>query len=257
MQGIFDTHCHLMSEEYKDEETALILEDAKFSGVKWFNNVGYDIESSKKAIQAANEFDFVYATIGIHPTDVARYGAEDLKDLDKLLNNSKVIAVGEIGLDYYHKHVSHDLQKEWFIKQLHLAKKHDLPVAIHCRDAYEECLHILKTEKITKGLMHCYSGDVETAKKFLDLGFYISFSGTVTFKNANQLREVAKMVPLDKILVETDAPYLTPDPYRGQKNYPKYIAYTVAQIAKIKDIPVSEMIRITTKNALKVFNIKE
>lgn len=255
MQGIFDTHCHLMSHEYENEETSAIIVDAKISGVFWLNNVGYDLDSSQAAVRHAMQYDNVFATIGFHATDVAKYGFSDLEKLDQLLNSDKVIAVGEIGLDYFHKTVSPDLQKHWFIKQIELAKQHNLPLAIHCRDAYEDCYEILKEQKITQGLMHCYNGTIQMAQKFLDLGFYLSFAGNITFKNAQELREVAKMVPLNKILVETDAPYLTPDPYRGKKNYPKFIMYTVKKLAELKNMPVEEMIRITNKNARKLFNL--
>ncbi|MFW4370848.1 MAG: TatD family hydrolase [Spiroplasma sp. hy2] len=255
MQGIFDTHCHLMSHEYENEETSAIIADAKISGVFWLNNVGYDLDSSQAAVRHAMHYDNVFATIGFHPTDVAKYGFSDLEKLDQLLNSDKVIAVGEIGLDYFHKTVSPDLQKHWFIKQIELAKQHNLPLAIHCRDAYEDCYEILKEQKITQGLMHCYNGTIQMAQKFLDLGFYLSFAGNITFKNAQELREVAKMVPLNKILVETDAPYLTPDPYRGKKNYPKFIMYTVKKLAELKNMPVEEMILITNKNARKLFNL--
>ncbi len=255
MQGIFDTHCHLMSHEYENEETSAIIADAKISSVSWLNNVGYDLDSSQAAVRHAMQYDNVFATIGFHPTDVAKYRFSDLEKLDQLLNSDKVISVGEIGLDYFHKTVSPDLQKHWFIKQIELAKQHNLPIAIHCRDAYQDCYEILKEQKITQGLMHCYNGTIQMAQKFLDLGFYLSFAGNITFKNAEQLREVAKMVPLNKILVETDAPYLTPDPYRGKKNYPKFIMYTVKKLAELKNMPVEEMIRITNKNARKLFNL--
>ncbi len=255
MRGIFDTHCHLMSHEYENEETSAIIADAKISGVSWINNVGYDLDSSQAAVRHAMQYDNVFATIGFHPTDVAKCRFSDLEKLDQLLNSDKVIAVGEIGLDYFHKTVSPDLQKHWFIKQIELAKQHNLPLAIHCRDAYEDCYEILKEKKITQCLMHCYNGKIQMAQKFLDLGFYLSFAGNITFKNTHELREVAKIVPLNKILVETDAPYLTPDPYRGKKNYPKFIMYTVKKIAELKNMPVEEMIRITNKNARKLFNL--
>ncbi len=255
MQGIFDTHCHLMSHEYENEETSAIIADAKISGVSWLNNVGYDLDSSQAAVRHAMQYDNVFATIGFHPTDVAKYEFSYLDKLDQLLNSDKVIAVGEIGLDYFYKTVSPDLQKHWFIKQIELAKQHNLPLTIHCRDAYEDCYEILKEQKITQGLMHCYNGTIQMAQKFLDLGFYLSFAGNITFKNAQELREVAKMAPLNKILVETDAPYLTPDPYRGEKNYPKFIMYTVKKLAELKNMPVEEMILITNKNAHKLFNL--
>ncbi|WP_342256116.1 TatD family hydrolase [Spiroplasma endosymbiont of Poecilobothrus nobilitatus] len=244
-----------MSHEYENEETSAIIADAKISSVSWLNNVGYDLDSSQAAVRHAMQYDNVFATIGFHPTDVAKYRFSDLEKLDQLLNSDKVISVGEIGLDYFHKTVSPDLQKHWFIKQIELAKQHNLPIAIHCRDAYQDCYEILKEQKITQGLMHCYNGTIQMAQKFLDLGFYLSFAGNITFKNAEQLREVAKMVPLNKILVETDAPYLTPDPYRGKKNYPKFIMYTVKKLAELKNMPVEEMIRITNKNARKLFNL--
>ncbi|AHF58344.1 TatD family hydrolase [Spiroplasma eriocheiris] len=257
MAGIFDTHCHLMSEEYNVDETSETIEEARISGVVLLNNVGYDIESSEAAVRQALQYDSVYATVGIHPTDVARHSSADIQRLNELSNASKVIAIGEIGLDYYHKNVSPELQKEWFRKQIKIAKAHDLPVVIHCRDAYEDCFKILLEEKVTKGEMHCYGGDIVMAQKFLDLGFYISFAGNITFKNAENLREVARLIPLNKLLVETDAPYLTPDPYRGEKNYPRFITYTVKKLAELKKIPVEEMIRVTSRNGKKVFGIQE
>ncbi|AHF61556.1 hypothetical protein P344_07075 [Spiroplasma mirum ATCC 29335] len=257
MAGIFDTHCHLMSEEYNFDETSETIEEARISGVVLLNNVGYDIKSSEAAVRQALQYDSVYATVGIHPTDVARHSSTDIQRLNELSNASKVIAIGEIGLDYYHKNVSPELQKEWFRKQIKIAKEHDLPVVIHCRDAYEDCFKILLEEKVTKGVMHCYGGDIVMAQKFLDLGFYISFAGNITFKNAENLREVARLIPLNKLLVETDAPYLTPDPYRGEKNYPRFITYTVKKLAELKKIPVEEMIRVTTRNGKKVFGIQE
>lgn len=255
MQGIFDTHCHLMSHEYENEEISSIIADAKISNAHWINNVGYDLNSNQTAVYYAMQYHNIFATIGFHPTYVAKYNITDLEKLDRLLNSYKVIAIGEIGLDYFYKIVSSDLQKHWFIKQIKLAKKHNLPIVIHCRDAYEDCYKILKTQKVIQGLIHCYNGSIEMAKKFLDLGFYLSFAGNITFKNAVELRKVVKMVPLNKILVETDAPYLTPDPYRGKKNYPKFIIYTVKKLAELKSIPVEEMINITNKNSRKLFNL--
>lgn len=256
MVGIFDTHCHLISDEYNKEETTDILENGKLANIENICNVGYTLETSKLAVNQALKHKSVWASVGIHPTDVGKHCETDLDELDNLMHNEQVIAVGEIGLDYYHKYTTAELQKQWFKKQLKLAKKHNLPVLIHCRDAFTDCYNILKQEKINRGIMHCYNGDLQTAKKFIELGFYISFAGNVTFKNATDLQLVAKNLPLEKIVVETDAPYLTPSPYRGQKNYPHHIVHTLKKIAEIKKVDFESLVKITSTNAKKVFNLK-
>ncbi|WP_381415421.1 TatD family hydrolase [Spiroplasma endosymbiont of Anurida maritima] len=257
--GIFDTHCHLASHKYQDSEELVtkIVEDAKQSNVTLINNVGYDLETSILATQQAQKYENVYATVGFHPTDVDRYQEDDYVKLDKLAASDKIIGIGEIGLDYFHKNVEPDVQKKWFKRQIEIAQKYDLPVIIHCRDAYEDAYEIMAEMNVTKGLMHCYNGDLNMAKKFIDLGLYISFAGNITFNNAQELRDVAKELPFEKLLVETDAPYLTPHPYRGKLNYPNFIVYTVRKLAEIKQIPYEEMIRITTRNAKNLFSIKD
>lgn len=257
MTEIFDTHCHLMSEEYKNDEIEEIIKNAKLSGVNIINNVGYNIDSSLSAVYQALQYKNIYATIGIHPIDIIEHSINDLYKIDELAHIDKVIAIGEIGLDYNNPNISQNLQKEWFIKQIKIAKNHNLPIVIHCRNAYEDCYNILVEQNIKKGVMHCYNGDIENAQKIINLGLYISFSGILTFKNTKNLQMVVKKIPLNKILVETDAPYLTPNPHRGKKNYPKFIIYTIKKIAELKKIPLNEMIIITTKNAYNAFNLNK
>ncbi|WP_342252748.1 TatD family hydrolase [Spiroplasma endosymbiont of Amphibalanus improvisus] len=255
MAGLFDTHCHLMATEYK-ENTKEIINKAITSGVSKMCAVGFDLESSQQAATLATHYDEIYAIVGIHPTEVGRYNNDVINEIDSLANSNQVVAIGEIGLDYFHKQTSPDLQKEWFIKQINIAKKKDIPVSIHCREAYEDTYKILKEHNVKKGLMHCYLGDLETAKKFIELGFYISISGVITFKNAKSLQELVKNIPISKMLIETDSPYLTPEPYRGEINFPSYVKYVAQKIASLKNITTDEVIRITSSNANKLFNIK-
>ncbi len=255
MPGIFDTHCHLMDELYKEDVDKLVKE-AVMSHVSKMACVGYDLVTSKLATNIALQFNNVYAAIGIHPTEVGIHTTKDLEELKAIAHSSKVIAIGEIGLDYFHKTTEPALQKKWFIAQLRIAKALNLPVLIHCRDAYEDVYKILKAENMKKGIMHCFLGTIEQAKRFIKLGFMISFAGVITFKNAKNLIPVVQAIPLSKMVVETDAPYLAPVPYRGQINYPKYISYTVKKIAHIKKINYEELVRITSYNANKLFGIK-
>ena len=209
----FDTHCHLNSEqlyENKDE----FIKHALDNQVEMMVVVGYDLESSKKAVEIAKEYPFIYAAVGIGPNDCLNTTTQDLQIIDEYLNEPKVVALGEIGLDYYWDDVPSDKQKDIFQQQVDLAKKHQKPIIIHCRDAYEDTYEVLKRNG-HPGIMHCYSGSVEMAKRFIDLGFYISLAGPVTFKNARVPKDVAEKIGLEHLLIETDCPYLTPHPYRG------------------------------------------
>ncbi len=261
MPLIIDTHCHLSS-DYNNDELNSILNDASISGVKYIFDVGYDVESSIQLSNNILEYDHIYGLVGIHPDNCKDTTANDLKEIEELASsNNKIIGIGEIGLDYYHNIAQKSVQQNIFTKQLKIAQKLDLPVSIHVRDkkgvydAYEDCFKILKQMNITNGVMHCFSGTYELAMKFIDLGFYISFSGIVTFKNSQDLQEIAKKIPLSRIVVETDAPYLAPHPYRGMKNYPKYIKYTVSKLATLKAIPIHEFIAKIHHNTLKIFKI--
>lgn len=272
--GIFDTHCHLMSEHYVEDEVLKLLKDAYLAGVGSILNVGFTLKSSKAAVSQVSEFENdekipqLYAAVGIHPTEVAEFENfqknEVMIELKKLIQTGKVLAVGEIGLDYFHKFTSVKKQKKWFIEQLRLAKEHQLPVLLHIRNAFEDALQIIKDENITCGVLHCFTGTKEVADKFIKQGFYISFAGNVTYKNAVTLQEVAKTIPMNRILVETDAPYLTPEPKRGRNhkqgltvNNPENIIFTVKKIAELKNITkqVDSVIKTTRENAFNVFKL--
>lgn len=266
----FDTHTHTNFAAFADE-TDVVIQRALGAGV-WLTNVGTTYESSKSGAEIAKKYsEGVYATIGLHPVHTWQIVNDPEeshenkqqefieKDFEALLND-KVVAVGEIGLDYFRiepeDKKSKDLQKRAFIAQLHFAKKHNLPVVIHCRDAYEDCLEILNSEYAGGGIMHSFTGDWETAKKFLDIGFYVALNGILIFDKSGRLNEVCKNLPSDKILSETDAPYLAPPPHRGKRNEPAYVKYVVDAMAAIRWITEEEMARITFENALAVYNIK-
>lgn len=254
---IFDTHCHLNAKElYKNHEKYII--SAKNEGVAAFLVVGYDYLSSKIAVELAEKFDFIYAAVGYHPVDVLKAKASELEKTFDLLKHPKVVALGEIGLDYHwiEDASEREKQKEFFIRQIELANENDLPIIIHNRDAANDTYQILKEHKVNKGgIMHCYSGSPEMAIELIRLGFYISMGGPVTFKNARVPKEVVKAIPLDKLLVETDCPYLAPHPLRGTLNEPKNIVYTVKEIAELREKSIEEIEKITFNNAKKILGL--
>lgn len=250
----FDTHCHLNSDElYENCEN--FIERALNNQVSQMVVVGYDLCSSKRAVELAKKYSFIYAAVGIGPNDCLNTTDQDLSIIDEYLNEPKVVALGEIGLDYYWDDVSKDKQKEIFLKQINIAKIHDKPISIHCRDAYEDTYQMLK-QNGHRGIMHCYSGSPEMAKRFIDLGFYISLAGPVTFKNARVPKDVAEKIGLEYLLIETDCPYLTPHPYRGKLNEPANVIYIAQEIAKLKNMEIEDVARKTTFNAKKIFGIK-
>ena len=248
---MIDIHCHIEDDEIKNIEN--IINKCKENNVNNIILSGYDLESSEKAIELAKNHNEIYCTIGFLPNVIYENGY-DLKKLEQLLINKKVIGIGEIGLDYYWYKDKKDKQKELFIKQINLANKYDLPVIIHCRDAINDCYEILKENKPKRAVMHCYSGSLEMAKKFIDLDIYISIGGISTFKNAKNIVKVIENIPLSYIVLETDSPYLTPEPHRGKKNYPYYISYIASRIAQIKGISIEEVENITTKNTHHLFD---
>ena len=254
---IIDSHVHLNDEELfpRIEE---IIERAKENGVVKFICVGYDKESSELALDIAAMYDEVYAAIGIHPSEAKHYKESDLVWLEENLSNSKVKAVGEIGLDYYWDKNFADKQKDLFIKQINLANKHKLPIIVHMRDAINDTYEIIKEtkDKNLSGVMHCYSGSFEYVKKFTDLNLYISLAGPVTFKNAVVPKEIAKKIDLKKLLVETDAPYLAPVPHRGKTNESKNLKYIIKEIANIRQITVEDVEKNTYENTVKLFNLE-
>lgn len=252
----FDSHAHYDHDQF-DSDRELVLDRLKEEGISNVINAASDIDSSKKAIKLTEKYSYFYCSVGIHPHDVSKANEEDIAKLKKLSENNKVVAVGEIGLDYYYNHSAKETQRQWFKKQLNLARELNLPVIIHDRDAHADCLDIIMSEKIEEigGVFHCYSGSWEMAKKLLDMGLYISFSGSITFKNAVKLIEVVKNIPKDRMLIETDCPYLAPVPYRGKRNDSSYIKYTAEKIADVKGISIEEVAHLTADNTKTLFRI--
>jgi len=250
----FNTHTHLNSDELYEKREELI-QHALAHQVKNIVVAGYDLKSSQRAVKIANEYPFVYATVGISPNDCLHTKDDELEEIEVLLQNPRVVALGEIGLDYYWDDVPRNKQKEVFIKQIKLANELDLPISIHDREAHKDTFEILKEHnKDSKIIMHCFSGSVEFARECVKEGWYLALGGVVTFKNAIKMKEVAQDIPLNKLLLETDAPYLTPVPYRGKENQPAYTKFVAEEIAKLRGITFEEVDKITTENALKVFS---
>jgi TatD DNase family protein len=250
----FNTHSHLNSEQLY-ENRDLYIKRALENDVNYIVVAGYDLSSSYLAVEIANEYPFIYATVGISPNDCLDTNDEDLKKIETLLQNPKVVALGEIGLDYYWDDVPERKQKEIFLKQIDIAKRYNKPIVIHARDAYEDTFQILKAAN-HYGIMHCYSGSAEMAKRYIEIGFKISLAGPVTFKNARVPKEVAKAIGIDHLLIETDCPYLTPHPFRGKLNEPANVVYIAQEIAKLKSMEIEDVARITTFNAKELFGIK-
>ena len=254
---IFDTHCHLNSEELYDRLEE-VLESAKKVGVDKFLVVGWNKESSFKAVEIAHRYEGIYAAIGFHPTDIDDVSGEEYQETMSLVDDPKVVAIGEIGLDYHwvKDSVQREKQKEWFIKQINFANEHKKPISIHNREAFEDCLKILKEHKpLYSGVMHCYSGSVELLKDVLELGLYIGLDGPLTFTNAKTPKEVCEEVPLDRLLVETDSPYLSPHPLRGTVNEPKNIALVIDEITRIKGLSKKHILDVIYQNSCKLFNV--
>ena len=250
--NIFDTHAHYDDDAFNEDRDELLAALPK-NDVKCVINQGIDIKTSKFSIELAEKYDYIYAAVGIQPQEV--YKEESLSEIEKLAKHPKVVAIGEIGLEYHYDVAPKELQIEYFERQIEIANKLSLPIVVHNREAHADTLSILKrTPANASGVIHCFSGSVETAKEFLKLGYFLGFDGPITFKNAKTAIEVLEYVPLDKILVETDAPYLTPMPFRGTRNNSIYIKYTLEKIADIKHITTNEIADITMKNALNLFN---
>lgn len=253
---LFDTHVHLNAHQYS-EDLEEVIERAQEAGVSYMVVVGFDEETIYKAMALTERYDFIYAAVGWHPVDAIDMTDKHLEWLEKLAAHPKVVALGEMGLDYHWDKSPKDVQKEVFRKQIRLAKKVKLPIIIHNREASADIVAILQEEdaKEVGGIMHCFSGSVEIAEQCLAMNFYLSFGGPVTFKNAKKPKEVVKHVPLDRLLIETDCPYLTPHPFRGKRNEPAYVKYVAEEIAQLKEIDYEQLAKITTENAKKLFAI--
>jgi TatD DNase family protein len=237
-----------------------VIKRSKESKIEAIITIGSDFRGCKRAVELSKKYDIVYASVGIHPHDAKGFTDEifnKIKEWTSTSPSNKIIAIGEIGLDYHYNHSPRDVQLEVFKKQLLYAKERDLPVIIHSRESKKDTLLLLQELEITKGVMHCFSGDVEMAERVMAMGLYISIAGPVTYKNANRLREVVKIIPDDYLLIETDAPYLAPEPLRGKRNEPSFIFHTAKLIAELRGITVDDLDRITTLNAKRLFKIGE
>ncbi|KON85884.1 hydrolase TatD [Sporosarcina globispora] len=252
----FDTHAHLNAEQY-NEDLQEVIDRALSEGISNIVVVGFDRPTIEKAMELTEKYDFIYASVGWHPVDAIDMTEDDLQWIEELSGHPKVVALGEMGLDYYWDKSPKEIQKEVFRKQIRLAKKVRLPIVIHNRDATADIVEILKEEGAGEvgGIMHCFSGSPEIANECVDMNFYISLGGPVTFKNAKKPKEVADVIPLEKLLIETDCPYLTPHPFRGKRNEPSYVKLVAEQIAEIKGLSVEEVAQATTENAKKLFGI--
>lgn len=251
-----DSHAHLDDERF-DEDRERLIKSLKENNIELVLNAGADLQTSLNSVELSKKYDFIYASVGCHPHD-SKYMNEDTMNIFKSLSkNKKVLAIGEIGLDYYYDNSDRDTQRKWFREQIRLAKELDMPYIVHDRDAHEDVLKIMKEEHYSgsRGILHCYSSSAEMAKEFIKLGFYISLGGPVTFKNAKTPKSVAKEIPLSSLLIETDCPYLSPEPFRGKRNNPSYVSYVAEEIAQIRDISVEEVAEQTSTNFKKLFNL--
>ena len=252
--NIFDSHAHYTDKAFNDDRENM-LGSLRESGICGVINCGADIESSVFSVELANKYEYIYAACGIHPEEADKIPENYIEIIRNLATNEKCVAIGEIGLDYYWRQDNKEKQKELFEKQILLSKELDLPIIVHDREAHGDTLEILKKHK-PKGVLHCFSGSPETAEEILKLGMYIGLGGALTFKNARKAVEVAQMLPLDRLLLETDCPYMAPVPFRGKRNYSGYIPYIAEKIAEIKGIDPQTVLDITSENAKKLFDLK-
>ena len=258
---LFDTHSHYNDEKF-DKDREQIIKETYEDGVTKFVCAGYNIESSKKAIELSQKYEFIYSICGISPNDIPQSEQELWKDISKIRKivnenrTNKLVAIGEIGLDYYWNKENKELQKKGFIEQIDLANELNLPIVIHSRDASIDTIDVIKEHTVKKtGIFHCCQFNQEMIKQALELGYYISFAGPVTFKNSKNAPDIVKMVPLDRILIETDSPYLAPEPNRGKRNDSRNVKFIAQKIADFKEMPIDEIAKITYENAKKIFNI--
>ena len=257
---VIDSHCHLDGPRFDDDRDA-VLDRARQAGIEAFLTIGTgdgppDLEC---AIRIADRYPDVYATVGVHPHDAAKSDLAALQNLDTLCAHSKVLAVGEIGLDYHYEHSPRDVQKRVFVEQMGVAADRQKPIIIHTREAWDDTLDLLRTNWVSTGLggiLHCFSGGLEHAQAGLEMGFYLSFAGVLTFGRSQELREVAAAVPLDRLLVETDSPYLTPEPHRKvRRNEPCYVVHTARRLAELRGLPYEEVAAQTTRNFRRLFGL--
>lgn len=257
MTKIFDTHAHYDDEAF-DQDRESLLAELPGQGIARVVNVGASLASCRKTIALMEKYDYIYGAIGVHPSETAELNEESLAWLAEQCRHEKCLAVGEIGLDYYWDEPDRELQKKWFVLQLHLARQLQLPVIIHSREAAKDTMDIMQAENAEEigGVIHCYSYSKEVAKAFLDMGFYFGIGGVLTFKNAKKLKEAVEYLPMDRIVLETDCPYLTPEPYRGKRNSSAHLPYVVAAMAEIKGITEEEVRRAAWENSVRLYRMK-
>ena len=255
---LIDTHAHLDMKDF-DKDRQETLERALKGGITHIITIGTDLSSSLKALELANRHDFLYSSVGYHPHNAKNMDPQVIRELEGLVSETKVVAWGEIGLDFYRGYSPPDAQRDAFKQQLEMAMDLDLPVIIHDREAHAELLNTLKQvgKGVHKGVIHCYSGDYDMATALIEMGYFISIPGTVTYKKAIQVQEVAARIPLDRLLVETDAPFLAPVPYRGKRNEPLFVTYTAQKIAELRDMDFQELALQTSENAKRIFDLPD
>lgn len=253
---IFESHAHYEDKKF-DEDREELLESMTENGISYIVNVGSSLATTKATLELIETYDFMFGAVGVHPEESAELTEESFAWLKSVTARDKVVAVGEIGLDYYWDEPAREIQKKWFERQIALAREVKLPMIVHSRDAAQDTLEILKAGNAQEvgGVIHCFSYGIEMAREYLDMGFYIGIGGVVTFKNAKKLKEVAEYVPLDRILLETDCPYMAPEPHRGKRNSSLYLPYVAEKIAQIKGVSTEEVCRTTLENAKKMYGI--
>jgi len=253
---LIDSHAHLDFPRF-NEDREEVIKRAKKEGVEYIVNVGADIKSSRRGLELSLYNENIFSTVGIHPHEADTVDEKAIKILTDLAKTDKVVAIGEIGLDYYYDNSPRELQKRAFRLQMRLAQKLSLPIVIHTREADDDTLKLMKEENAEKngGIVHCFASNLDMARASIEMGFYLGFGGLITFNNASKLRKVLKELPLERIVLETDAPYLTPVPYRGKRNEPAYIKYVAKKIAEIKKISLKELAKISNKNTIDLYNL--
>lgn len=259
---IIDTHAHLDLPEFDQDREEVIIRAGE-EGVTTIVTVGINIESCRRALQLAEDHAGIWAVVGIHPQDTRDFRREDLSKLEEMAGHPRVVAIGEVGLDYYRNYSPPETQKEILKWQLEIAKNYKLPIVIHCRQAQEDMISIMEDwcrsyalpEGNPRGILHCFSADIETAEKYMQMGFYLSLGGYIGYPSSAPLRSLIKELPFDRLVVETDCPFLPPQKYRGKRNEPAYVAMTLEVLAEIKGVTLEEAARRTTQNAMKVFNL--
>ena len=254
---LFDTHAHVDDDAFREDRRQL-LESLPGKGVAMLLNPGCSLETSRNAVKNASEYDYIYAAVGSHPDAADEVNEEVLEQYRQMVReNPKVKAIGEIGLDYHYEDVPRQRQQQAFRDQMALAQELDMPVIIHDREAHEDCLRILKEFPSVKGVFHCFSGSAEMAVQLTKMGWYVGLTGVITFKNARRAVEAAAAVPLDRIVIETDCPYMSPEPYRGQRNDPGRVYRMAEKLAEIRGIPVEEIQKITLENGMRLYRIED